>query len=276
MRRAQALRPRWVGVWGGAVVGVWANWDRFELRDEAGSVLLAWESTEDKAWVMRDFHLAGGRWLVVGVGTGIMSRGYRVYDREAGAWVVDASIRSSDVGVVAVADDRPALLLGDGEEMVCHTVDGGGERWSANVPDTFAAAFCPRSGRVVIAGTEVLVVLDGYGREQARAAWSGPEPSSLAWLGEARVLSTAFGGGLRVLDAGTLETVATARLDIREVRSVAVSPDGTRMACMGNDGAAWIADTDAMIWDHIPDVAAAAFVGERLVGLGSSGLRTLE
>ncbi|MFK7985822.1 MAG: WD40 repeat domain-containing protein [Sandaracinaceae bacterium] len=275
-RPSDSQRPRAVGLVDDEVVCAWASWDTLELRSETGEVRLVASPRPEHSFRIHDVRFVAGRYVVCGIGTGIMSHGLWSLDLHEETWAPPLLERWSDVGVLAGCHDTPSVLFADGADVVRWDLARNAEAGRLPGPDAYAGAFAPGGILTALAGPRGLVLFDENGEERVHTEWVGAEPTAMAFVGQHAVLTAAFEGEIRLHDLASLTPRAATRLDAREIDHLAVSPDGRRVACSGG-GVTHLLDTATLEPLCAPrEATAAAFTEDGCVVFGSRGARWIE
>lgn len=273
---AASQRPRAVGFVDGEVVCVWADWDTLELRGETGQVRLRASARSEHAFRIHDARIVAERYLVCGVGTGVMSHGLWAFDIREQTWAPPLVERWSDVGVLAGCGDTPSVLFADGSEVVRWDLARREESVRLPGPDAYVGAFAPGGRATALAGPQGIVVFGENGDEQGHTPWVGAEPTAMTFVGADTILTAAFEGELRLHDVASLAPRAETHLAAREIDGLAVSRDGRRVACSGG-GITHVLDASTLEPLFAPrEATAAAFKDDRCVVLGQRGARWVE
>lgn len=237
MRRAQPLLVKAVGFVCNRGVAAWANWDRVEVKTEEDQVLLRYEA--DGHLLHPNVEFINNRYVVLPVGTGIMTDGFKVYDFQADQWTLDVAIRQGETGFCGAHPTAPVIAVEESDGLCLWDLSKSLRSRTLSIPlgINVAALGGPEEG-IAVGDYKIIRIYDQGGEILSLHA-SGSEVTALAWNESLEVLLCGnVAGDIFEVDcksSGATRSLGHIRSEIQNIR---VSRNGNAAVAIGYNGEA--------------------------------------
>ena len=279
---AQPLHAQDIGFIDGVPLVARGNWVHVEVADAANQRCMQLTVNADREPIVHELRFAGGRYLVVVVGTGLMPTGVRVWDFETGGWswqlmpdgdhdtvlyavhpfepVIVTAIAAARVGVVDLRTGAVTRALDDGAWDLLELSPSRGWLASASPSHTPATLVIDKAPRPAV-------------RRQVASS-----VEALAWAGDESALYCGEGDGIVKRSAETLEVMKRFDGLGPAARRIYISRTGETLAALTTEEDVHVCDLTTGARTIVKGATAFAFSpdGQKLFTAGDRGLNAFE
>lgn len=258
LRRAQPLTPQAIGFIAGEAVAVWANWDRLEVRTEQNKILITYNAKE--YLLEPNMDLVANRYLVVGIGTGIMAIGFKVYDFHLGKWSFEFSHPEVDTGFCGIHPTEPIIANVEGKRLALWDLSKQCRLSLIKTKEIINTAALGGPGNAIATGTYGKISII-YGQQETLFDHiSESDVTALVWDREQSSLICGDAlGNIIQRDAKILNITHLLHNANEEISRIRISPHGKFIAVTTYDKRALLIDLNNRQVIFLPHIMGIAF-----------------